>query len=489
MASAATSQNPGPGSTKPSVPPWDPLKASLAEHVARSPEKRAALLRALTDQQCRDLRYHWPFWARPNQLLPPGLWQTWAIVAGRGYGKTRTGAETVRYWAETLPGCRIALVGRTAADVRDVMIKGESGILGTSHPEFRPHYEPSKCLLTWPNGSTARAYSAEDPDVLRGPQHHKAWADEMAAWRFVEETWTQLQMGLRLRTHADNGWTTEPQTIITTTPRPLPLLRELLGRAETHSTRGSTFENRANLPKSYIDELVNNYLGTRIGRQELLAEIFEDVEGALWTPEMIDKQRWRVGPQGTRDFPRMGRVVVGVDPAITQGTDRDETGIVVCGRTHDKRGFVLGDWSVDGTPEQWGTQVLDAYDHFSADAIVVETNRGGDLVMSVIRQACQGGWLNRDGNRVRSRPVPRLIPVHASRGKGTRAEPIVAMYERGRIYHAGTFPLLEDQMCTWVPGVTRKSPDRLDAMVWAFHELFPATPTGVVGHRHKPAGW
>lgn len=462
----------------------------MAELLARSPAAKQRLLQSLSPEDLRDLQFHWPFWARPSQQAPRGDWLIWAIIAGRGFGKTRTGAEMVREWAETLPGCRIALVGRTAADVRDVMIRGESGILEISHPQFRPRYEPSKRLLTWPNGSTAQAYSAEEPDHLRGPQHHKAWADELAAWRFVQETWDQLSMTMRLRTHPDHSWVTEPQVIITTTPRPLPILREILARDGTIPTRGSTFENRANLPTAYLSSLVQNYLGTRIGRQELLAEIFEDVEGALWTAQMIEAQRWRAGGVGTREFPAMSRIVVGVDPAMVQGPDRDETGILVCGRTHDGRGFVLGDWSTDGSPDSWGAAVLEAYDHFGADAIVVETNRGGDMVMQVIRNACQAG-VDRDGKRIPPRQCPRLIPVRASRGQGkdTRAEPIVAMYERGRIYHAGTFPQLEEQMCTWVPGVTRKSPDRMDAMVYAFLELFPANPGGVRAHRNKPAGW
>lgn len=459
--------------------------------MARNPEAKSRLLASLTDRECRDLRYHWSFWARPAQMLPDGAWSVWAIIAGRGFGKTRTGAETVREWAETLPGCRIALVGRTAADVRDVMIRGKAGILQVSHPDFRPRYEPSKRLLTWPNGSMATAYSADEPDNLRGPEHHKAWADEMAAWRFADESWMHLEMGLRARNNPDHGWFTEPQVIVTTTPRPLPLLREILAKADTATTRGNTFDNRANLAPVYLRKMADAYLDTRIGRQELFGELFEDVEGALWNAQLIEKQRWKLGGRGTREFPQMARVVVAVDPAFVQGPDRDETGIVVCGRTPDRRGFVLGDWSSDGSPEQWAQRTLEAYDHFQADALVVETNRGGDLVIQMIRQACQGGWLGLDGKKVAPRSCPRIIPVRAARGqsKDVRAEPILAMYERGRIWHAGSFPLLEDQMCTWVPGQTRKSPDRMDAMVYGFTELFPADPAGVRAHRHKPEGW
>lgn len=394
-------------------------------------------------------------------MLPRGEWQVWSIIAGRGFGKTRTGAETVRQWAEQ-GGELIALVGRTAADVRDVMIEGPSGILACSHPGFMPHYEPSKRRLTWPNGTLAIAYSADQPDRLRGPQHSKAWVDELAAWRYLE-AWQQLMYGMRLGT---------PQTVITTTPRPLPLLREILNREGTVVTRGSTYENRANLAPSFFAEILAQYEGTRMGRQEILAEILEDVEGALWSASIIEKQRW---PSGS-PIPQFARVVVGVDPAITQGADRDETGIVVVGLTHDKRAFVLDDCSMDGSPAEWADAVLSAHDHHQADCVVVETNRGGDMVVHTIRNATHG------------RRMPRIKTVRAARGKETRAEPFVALYERGRIYHVGHFAKLEDQMCTWVPGETRKSPDRMDALVWALAELFPSQ-----GHfkasATRPEGW
>ena len=395
-------------------------------------------------------------------MLPSGDWQTWAIIAGRGWGKSRVGAETVRQWAEA-GGELIALVGRTAADVRDVMIEGPSGIIACSHPRFMPVYEPSKRRLTWPNGTLAIAYSADQPDRLRGPQHSRAWVDELAAWRYLE-AWQQLQYGMRIGRN--------PQTVITTTPRPLPLLREILGRSGTVFTRGSTYENRANLAPSFFAEILSQYEGTRMGRQEILAEILEDVEGALWTPSIVEKQRW---PAGT-PIPSFVRVVVGVDPAITQGQDRDETGIVVVGLTADKRAFVIDDASLDGSPADWAEAAMSAHDHHQADCLVVETNRGGSMVSHTLRSVCHG------------RRMPRIKTVTATRGKVTRAEPFVALYERGRIYHIGQLARLEDQMCSWVPGETRKSPDRMDALVWALTDLFPAhgqfraVPT-------KPEGW
>lgn len=370
-------------------------------------------------------------------------------------------------------------MGRTAADVRDVMIEGESGLKAVSRPDFFPHYEPSKRKVTWPNGTVAHCYSAEEPDLLRGPQHHKAWCDELAAWKYLE-AWDHLRFGLRLK-----GTEGGPQTVITTTPRPLPLLQKILKKRGTIPTRGSTFENRANLDEDYLDELVETYMGTRMGRQELEAEILEDVDGALWTSNLLERQRWRSGGPGTRDFPKMARIVVGVDPGISQGQDADGHGIVAAGKDAIERGFVLEDASLQGSPAEWTDAVLDCVDRWNADAVVVERNRGGDMVKHALVQACQGGR-GPDGKMRPQRRVPRIIEVHAADGKDVRAEPFVAMYERNRIFHVREFAELERQQCSWVPG--GKSPNGLDALVHALAELFPAR-SGITPHREKPEGW
>lgn len=412
-------------------------------------------------------------------MLPERRWLIWAIIAGRGYGKSRTGAETVRFWAEEHPGIRIALVARTAADARDVMVEGPSGILAVAHPEFLPHYEPSKRKVTWPNGTTAHTYSADEPDLLRGPQHHKAWVDEMAAWRHLE-AWAQLQYGMRLGQN--------PQTVMTTTPRPIPLLKQILARAGTVTTRGSTFDNRANLAQPFLEEMLATVAGTRIGRQELEGEILDDVEGALWTEGLLQRQRWTAGGPGTRNFPRLARVVVGVDPGISQGKDADGHGIVVTGRDADGRGFVLDDaGDLQGPPSLWAETALDKAERWNADAIVVERNRGGDMVKHTLILHCQGG-VGEDGKVRPRRRTPRIIEVYAADGKDIRAEPFVGMYEHSRIWHVREFPILEQQMCTWVPGSGIKSPNSLDALIHTLHELFPPRD-GIQMHREKPEGF
>jgi phage terminase large subunit-like protein len=338
----------------------------------------------------------------------------------------------------------MALVGPTASDVRDVMIEGESGLLAISPPWNRPRYEPSKRRLTWPNGAMATTYSAEEPERLRGPQHDGAWCDELAAWRYAE-TWDMLMFGLRLGR--------DPRAIVTTTPRPVKLLRELLALDTTTKTGGSTYENRANLAPAFLDQIIRRYEGTRLGRQELNAELLDDVEGALWTRAMIDGAR-------TAEAPDLARVVVAIDPATTATEDSDETGIVVAGRGVDGRFYVLDDCSCRLTPDGWATRAVGAFDRYEADRIIGEVNNGGDLVESCIRHAASA----------RSRHIA-YAKVHASRGKLVRAEPIAALYEQGRVSHVGSFPALEDQLCSWVPGSHDGSPDRMDALVWALTEL------------------
>lgn len=390
------------------------------------------------DEDESDPRPRWRDIARPEQLAPDGPWRTWLYLAGRGAGKSRAGSEWVCEIAERNPGCRIALVGRTSADVRSVMLYGDSGIMSCARK--RPEHEPSKRLLTFANGSICETYSADEPDQLRGPQHHYAWADELAAWT-RPDAWTQLQMGLRLGQH--------PRVFVSTTPRPTPLIRELLGAKSSVITRGRTRDNARNLAASYLEEMERRYGGTRLGRQELEGEVLDDTPGALFRQSLIDAAR----VDGT---PQLQRVVVAIDPAVTSGEASDETGIIVAGRDAQDHYYVLADGSGRYAPEEWARVAVRLHAQYEADAIVAEVNQGGDMVEHCIRQV--------------SRSLA-YVPVRATRGKAVRAEPISMMYEQGRVHHMGAFPDLEDQMCSWAPASSAKSPDRMDALVWAVTSL------------------
>lgn len=411
-------------------------------------------------------------WARPSQQYPDGDWSTWVINAGRGYGKTRTGAENVRRWAAASPGIRIAMVARTASDVRDVMVEGESGIMAVCPPWDRPHYEPSKRRLTWANGSTATTYSADEPDLLRGPQFHKAWADEVASWRFLLDTWTNLQMTLRLGN--------DPRLIVTTTPKPLAWLRRLLADDTTVVTGGSTYENRANLAAAFFDNVTRLYEGTTVGRQELYADVLDEAEGALWKRETIDSNR-------VVETPDLDRIVVAIDPAVSSNEQSDETGIVAAGRARvgangnrsSMHFYVLDDLSLRATPLNWAERAITLYDLQEADRIIGEVNNGGEMVESTLRTL---------------REDISYKAVHASRGKAARAEPIAALYEQGRVHHVGMFDELEDQCCNWEPHSGMRSPDRLDALVWAITELMEHTDDEVtslrgIGERDRVSPW
>jgi len=378
--------------------------------------------------------------ARPAQIPPAGDWQYWLLKAGRGFGKTRVGGEWSIKQAREVPGCRLALVAPTASDTRDVMVEGESGILSISSDGFMPVYEPSKRRLTWPNGSMATLYSAEEPNRLRGPQHHYAWCDELASWKYPE-AWDMLLFGLRLGAF--------PRAVITTTPRPIPIIKELMHDPRCVVTGGSTYENKDNLAPSFITSIVKKYEGTRLGRQELNAEILDDNPGALWHRDVIENLR-------VRECPQLIRVVVGMDPSVTGNETSDETGIIAGGIAANGHGYILQDASLQASPAEWARAGVRAFYANKADRIVGEVNNGGDLV------------------EVNIRTVDRNIPftaVHASRGKAIRAEPVAGLYEQGRIHHVGTFPQLEDQMCDWMPGAA-KSPDRMDGLVWCIWELF-----------------
>lgn len=432
-----------------------PVTNSLAVSLASLPEDELQeTLANLSEEDAKALLYDWRFWCRPEQLAPEDQetrWQIWLILTGRGWGKTRTGAEWVRDRVENQGAKRIALVGATAADVRDTMIEGPSGLLACCPPWNRPHYEPSKRRVTWPNGAVAIAYSADEPNRLRGPQHDSAWCDELAAWRFLQEAWDMLMFGLRMGEH--------PQCVITTTPRPLKLLKEIIADPGTVITRGSLYENADNLAPSFVKKTIAKYKGTRLGRQEISGELLDDVPGALWTRKMIDDCRWHPDPQQavSKQLPPMLRMVVAIDPAVTSGEESDDTGIIVAGLGYDYHGYVWSDLTCHVSPLEWAQVAVNGYEQHQADSVVGEVNNGGDLVETVVRT------------------VAPLIPfkqVHASRGKRVRAEPIAALYEQGRIHHLGNFSELEDEMCNFVPDALMKSPDRMDALVWAFTELF-----------------
>lgn len=405
------------------------------------------------EMSIKDAEAQWEHTARPDQRLPDGDWTSWLIQAGRGWGKTRTGSETVHEWVRDpvnhfiVPPHRLrgALVAATAADARDTMVEGVSGILATAPRGFVPNYEPSKRRLTWPNGAQATLFSAEKPRLLRGPEHHFAWCDEAAAWDKAQDTWDMLMFGLRAGDR--------PRVIITTTPQRTKFVRYLVKLSAQVITHGAMSDNADNLSPVFVEQITERYGGTRLGRQELEGELLEDREGALWTLDMIDALR-------VEESPELQRVVVAVDPS---GGGGDEIGIVVVGSATVRNDegkrvehfYVMDDVSLLGSPGRWGRAAADAYHEWQADRLVGEKNYGGDMVESNIRT------------------VDRNVSykgVTASRGKAVRAEPIAALYEQGRVHHVGKFRELEDQMCEWAPG-DDDSPDRMDALVWGLTEL------------------
>lgn len=419
--------------------------------IAKLPlEKRRKILSQLTDVEADQLIYDWSFLARRDQIEPPGNWRIWLYLAGRGAGKTRSGAEWVRN--KIKHGCRrVGLIAPTASSAREVMVEGDGALLSVcwhldhdSQGRFmgRPEYEPSRRMLRWANGAIATTYSAEEPDRLRGPQHDAIWCDELASWWNPQEVWDMAMFGLRL---GDN-----PRAMISTTPKPIPVLRELMRDENTVITRATTYMNRSNLARAFMDQIITKYKGTRLGRQELGGEILEESEGALWSRTMIEKARLK------GKMPEMRRVVVGVDPAITSKVDSNLTGIVVAGLGVDDRGYVIADGSGRYSPDGWAKRAVSLFESTRADRFVAEGNQGGEMVRHTI-------------NSVMPNAPVRI--VHASRGKQARAEPIVALYEQDKIRHCGTFPELEDQCCTWEPLGDEPSPDRIDALVWALTDL------------------
>ena len=381
--------------------------------------------------------------ARASQHPPKGVWDTWLALAGRGWGKTRTGGE----WAinKARNEERGALIGPTAGDVRDVMVKGESGILACAPATFRPEYVSSQRVLKYPNGAIQMLYSADEPDRLRGPQHHYGWFDEMAAWRYLQEAWDMAQLGMRLGEH--------PQICITTTPRPLPLIKALLKDPECVVVKGSTYDNLHNLAKTFQRAVVSKYEGTTLGRQELNAEVLDDLPGALVARHLIDAHR--VTPD---QVPELVSIVVGLDPA---GTSKgDETGMVVAGWGEDRHHYVMADASKRRTPDETCRAAYALREQHGAVKIVVEDNGGKDWIEETLQRV----WRELEGENAGPAPIQR---VNASQGKRLRAEPVAMLYEQGKVHHVGSLPELEDQLTTWIPEEDRNSPDRIDAAVHA----------------------
>ncbi|MGH8545432.1 MAG: terminase large subunit domain-containing protein [Gammaproteobacteria bacterium] len=430
---------------------------ALIDVLARLPaERRKAWINRLSCEQLEQLKYGWcGVRARPEQLPPVGDWSVWIYLAGRGSGKTRSMAEWFHDRAMSGRYQLGAIVAPTPADARDFCIEGQSGLLHVGLPCDRPVYHPSTRSLQWRTGFRALVYSAEDPDQIRGPNVDTGWATELATWPVksqsrkdasaskAQQAWDNLEFTLRIGP--------DPRCVVDTTPRPMDPLRMLLKSPGTVVTRGSTYDNRANLSSKFLERIFR-YEGTRLGRQELHGELLEDVEGALWTLDVIERGRCEMPAH-------FDRVVIGVDP---MGGGGSECGIVAAGHVdRERRSYVLADRSCGGKPNEWATSVVDLFDELQADVVVAEVNFGGDMVVSTLR------------NKRRGLPVKK---IYASRAKVIRAEPISTLYDMGEVCHAGVFPELEDQMTNWVPGML--SPDRLDAMVWAVTEAH-----GVVGWR------
>jgi phage terminase large subunit-like protein len=443
------------------------LIASLPLH------QRQAWLKSLTEAELSALEYDWKFWARFDQLAPAGAWGIWLALAGRGWGKTRVGAEWVCQVAREGP-LRIALLAPTEKDVIKVMVEGDSGILACSPPWNRPTWVKNELTLTWPNGAQAFGYSADVPRSLRGPQHHAGWCDELGAWRRMREAWDMYRMGLRLGNKL--------RTVITTTPTPSKLIQELVadkrkgpdGGALVRTVRGSTYANAANLGAEFLEDLKQKYEGTRLGRQELHAEILTDKPGALWTLTKIEALRWsKVDADGHQVEPEWRRKVVAIDPPVTSGANADECGIIVAGLGADGHGYVIEDASERGlSPKQWADKAVEAYHRHGCDRVVAETNQGGEMIETIMRGID---------------PNISYTGVHAKDGKYLRAEPISSLYEQGRVHHMGVFKALEDQMCDFTSDFDKAkagySPDRLDALVYALKNLMLKAQAGQPGIR------
>lgn len=435
------------------------VSVSAAQRIASLPDtERMAFLATLSEDECHSLLHNWrEFHARTEQIAPDGDWDIWMILAGRGFGKTRAGAEWVR--EQVNAGCkRIALVGETQKDLEEVMIEGDSGLMSVFPENETPDYRTKPVRIRFRTGAVALGYNATQPDQLRGPQFDVAWCDELAKWRYARQTWDQLQFGMRLGIH--------PRQLVTTTPRPIELVKAIIAGEEGKAvaTRGRTLDNRANLAPTFLSKILARYEGTRLGRQELNAEILGDIPNALFTLSNIDlyREKGEVDSAGRAIDPsKLSRIVVSVDHAVSDTEESNEHGIIACGLSEDQKdGYVLEDASLHGSPQEWATQAIALFDKWEADAIVVEVNQGGDLVSNTLKSIRQN--------------IP-IREVRASRGKHVRAEPVSSMYQQGRVHHCGSFHELETQMCQMTSAGFEgdSSPDRLDALVWGISELFP----------------
>jgi phage terminase large subunit-like protein len=438
---------------------WDRLKVE-------DPDLMRRLLKEGTEEDLAWFRYQWRFWARPDQILPKGEWATCVLMGGRGSGKTRSGAEAVRRWARK-PGRLMVLAGLSRSSVREDMVEGPSGILTISPPDERPKYIPSKRLLAWPNGARATLLSAETPEAGRGKGIEKMWLDEVAAWPRKGGENGDLLDNLNLALREGNN----VQSLITTTPRATTRMRAILKEAGTIVVRSTTYDNLHNLAPQFKARILAKYEGTRLGRQELMAEMLEDADGALWTMALIERN-------ARDEAPAMQRVLVGVDPSIKRDGLGDACGIIAGGRGVDGHCYTLADWTANMSPLGWAQRALDLYAEIGASAIVVEDNQGGAMAETIMRQLGFQG---------------RIIEVHASKSKAARAEPIAALWEQGKAHHVGTFPQLEDEMRMMTPAgyVGGASPNRLDAYVWLMSELMqnsdgPTLTTATVNReRHR----
>lgn len=413
----------------------------LSANYFRENPAQISKISKLTPKESEYLFFDWEFWARDKQMLPAAPFFCWVLLAGRGFGKTRAGAETVRIWAKKYR--YVNLIGATADDARDIMITGESGIMNICPPGERPEYKASSRRLVWPNGAESLIFTADEPERLRGKQHEKIWADEVASWRYPQ-AWEQAMLGLRL---GDN-----PQAVVTTTPRPTKLIAALVADTRNIVVTGTTYENKKNLAPGFFNYVISKYEGTRLGRQELLAEILLDNPAALWKREWIDAARVLAAPE-------LEYIVVGVDPSAS--STGDEAGIVTAGVASEHY-YTLADDSIQGSPQTWAAAAVTAYHRAKANVIVAEGNNGGEMVAAVIHQVD---------------PSVPVTLVSASRGKATRATPIAAAAEQGRDHHVGSFPALEDELCQWQEG--DPSPNRLDAKVWALTALMGRRNAGL----------
>lgn len=433
-----------------------PLDIHASDLRDLSEEELQEVLEKLGPKRVKELQHTWEFWARPEQLEPDGDWSIWVALAGRGWGKTRSGAEWIRHKIKQ-GHKRLCFVAPTNSDIRKTMVEGESGLLNISYSgdlTYRggkmgaPMWSPTNRQLKYENGATVDCFSAEDPERLRGPQFEAAWCDELCAWNNAQMSWDMLMFTLRLGKH--------PRVFITTTPKPTKLLRTILKDERTVVSSGSTYDNKDNLAPTFIKAVEATYEGTRLGRQELYAEVLDEASGALWNRTLLEECEYPHDKSPEEIAEGCKRIVVAVDPAITANEESDMTGIVVAGILQDNNCIILEDATLRGTPEQWANKAVQLYHKYGADRIVAERNQGGDMVRHTFKTIDEG--------------IPVRM-VHAARGKYARAEPVSSLYEQHRVLHVKGLNELEDQMVSWEPLGKVGSPDRLDACVWAVTDL------------------